>query len=198
VSLTLPRKLCSVVGESNSELCNYAIAGESTRIIADIPRAISEMTNRLLPRGCAQISFAHYPSSSVGAPCTKGEIRARRRRDIARLMRHLCRCMAPSGRRQAGSRSAAAARRARVTFTAPASGMTWIFNPRGKATKSVRPYCRLKINTAEAAIDAAIAGVGVTNVLSYQIARAVAAGKLRLVLQDYEPDPIPVHLAHPG
>jgi DNA-binding transcriptional LysR family regulator len=76
--------------------------------------------------------------------------------------------------------------------------MTWIFNPRGKASKGVRPYCRLKINTAESAIDAAIAGVGVTNVLSYQVARAVAAGKLRLVLQDYEPDPIPVHLVHAG
>ncbi|MER9758228.1 LysR family transcriptional regulator [Mesorhizobium sp. M0166] len=85
-----------------------------------------------------------------------------------------------------------------VTFTALASGMTWIFNPRGKATKGVRPYCRLRINTAESAIDAAIAGVGVTNVLSYQVARAVAAGKLRLVLQDYEPDPIPVHLVHAG
>ena len=85
-----------------------------------------------------------------------------------------------------------------VTFTALASGMTWIFNPRGKPTKGVRPYCRLKINTAEAAIDAAIASVGVTNVLSYQVARAVAAGKLRLVLQDYEPDPIPVHLVHAG
>ena len=85
-----------------------------------------------------------------------------------------------------------------VTFTALASGMTWIFNPRGKASKGVRPYCRLKINTAESAIDAAIAGVGVTNVLSYQVARAVAAGKLRLVLQDYEPDPIPVHLVHAG
>jgi len=83
-----------------------------------------------------------------------------------------------------------------VTFTAQASGMAWIFNPRRKATKSVRPCCRLKINTAEAAIDAPIAGVGVTNVLSYQIARAVAAGNLRLVLQDYEPDPIPVHLVH--
>jgi DNA-binding transcriptional LysR family regulator len=85
-----------------------------------------------------------------------------------------------------------------VTFTALASGMTWIFNPRGKPAKGVRPHCRLKINTAEAAIDAAIAGVGVTNVLSYQIARAVAAGKLRLVLEDYEPDPIPVHLVHAG
>jgi hypothetical protein len=66
--LTLPRKLCSIVGERNGVLCNYAIAGESTRINADIPSDISEMTNRLLLRGCAQISFAHYPSSSVGAP----------------------------------------------------------------------------------------------------------------------------------
>jgi hypothetical protein len=74
--------------------------------------------------------------------------------------------------------------------------MTRIFNPRGKATNSVRPYCRLKINTAEAAIDAPIARVGVTT--CSPIARAVAAGKLRLVLQDYESDPIPVHLVHPG
>jgi hypothetical protein len=34
--------------------------------------------------------------------------------------------------------------------------MTWIFNPRGKPTKGVRPYSRLKVNTAEAAIDAAM------------------------------------------
>ena len=68
-----------------------------------------------------------------------------------------------------------------MTFTAQASGMAWIFNPRRKATKSVRPCRRLKINTAEAAIDAPF-----------------AAGDLRLVLRDYEPDPIPVHLVHPG
>ncbi|MBZ9894583.1 MULTISPECIES: LysR family transcriptional regulator [unclassified Mesorhizobium] len=85
-----------------------------------------------------------------------------------------------------------------VTFTALAAGMTWIFNPRGKASRSVRPYCRLKINTAEAAIDAAIAGVGVTNVLSYQVARAVEAGKLRVILEDYEPEPTPVHMVHAG
>jgi DNA-binding transcriptional LysR family regulator len=86
-----------------------------------------------------------------------------------------------------------------VTFTAIALGMTWVFNPRGsKSARGVRPLCRLRINTAEAAIDAAVAGVGVTNVLSYQVAKAVAEGKLRLVLQDYEPDPIAVHLVHGG
>jgi DNA-binding transcriptional LysR family regulator len=85
-----------------------------------------------------------------------------------------------------------------VTFTALASGMTWIFNPRGGQSRGVRPLCRLKINTAESAIDAAVAGVGVTNVLSYQIARQVSEGRLRVVLQDYEPEPIPVHLVHAG
>ena len=43
-----------------------------------------------------------------------------------------------------------------------------------------------------------MAGVGVTNVLSYQVAREVAAGKLRLILEDYEPAPVPVHLVHAG
>jgi DNA-binding transcriptional LysR family regulator len=83
-----------------------------------------------------------------------------------------------------------------VTFTGLASGMTWIFSPQGGATKGVRPFCRLKINTAEAAIDSAIAGVGVTNVLSYQVVRPLAEGKLKLVLQDYEPNPTPVHLVY--
>lgn len=84
-----------------------------------------------------------------------------------------------------------------VTYTALASGMTWIFNPRdGKPSRGVRPLCRLKINTAEAAIDAAIAGVGVTNVLSYQIVKPVSEGKLSVILQDFEPEPTPVHIVH--
>jgi DNA-binding transcriptional LysR family regulator len=85
-----------------------------------------------------------------------------------------------------------------VTFSALATGMTWVFNTPDKPAKSVRPYCRLKINTAESAIDSAIASVGVTSVFSYQVARAVGAGKLRLILQDYEPEPIPAHLVHTG
>jgi DNA-binding transcriptional LysR family regulator len=84
-----------------------------------------------------------------------------------------------------------------VTYTALASGSTWIFNPRdGRPSRGVRPLCRLKINTAEAAIDAAIAGVGVTNVLSYQVVNPISEGKLLLVLQDFEPEPTPVHIIH--
>lgn len=84
-----------------------------------------------------------------------------------------------------------------VTYTALASGSTWIFNPRdGKPSRGVRPMCRLKINTAEAAIDAAIAGLGVTNVLSYQVVKPVCEGKLSIILQDFEPEPTPVHIVH--
>jgi DNA-binding transcriptional LysR family regulator len=57
---------------------------------------------------------------------------------------------------------------------------------------------RLNVNTAEAAIDAAIAGVGLTRVLSYQAARAVAQRKLKIVLAKYEPKPLPVNLVHLG
>ncbi len=34
--------------------------------------------------------------------------------------------------------------------------------------------------------------------LSYQVAEAVASGKLRLVLRAFEPEPLPVHLVYPA
>ncbi len=58
----------------------------------------------------------------------------------------------------------------------------------------IRP--RFAVNTADAAIAAAVAGTGITRVLSYQVAAAVAAGKLQLLLQPFEPEPLPVHLVH--
>ena len=84
-----------------------------------------------------------------------------------------------------------------VTFSAMASGQSWVFAAKGEEpAQMVRPLCRLWVNTAEAAIDAAVAGIGVTNVMSYQVASAVRDGRLRLVLQEHEPDPLPVHLVH--
>jgi DNA-binding transcriptional LysR family regulator len=78
-----------------------------------------------------------------------------------------------------------------VTFSGMGSGTSWTF-----AARSFRPKCRLNINTAESAIDSAIAGVGVTHVLCYQVAAAVADGRLTKVLRDFEPEPMPVNLIH--
>jgi DNA-binding transcriptional LysR family regulator len=87
-----------------------------------------------------------------------------------------------------------------VNFEALASGPVWTFAvARGK--KQDQPaliHPRLSVNTAEAAIDAAIAGVGLTHVLSYQVAHAVEQGALTLVLRDYEPEPIPVSVVRAG
>jgi DNA-binding transcriptional LysR family regulator len=84
-----------------------------------------------------------------------------------------------------------------VTFAGmPAS---WTFASRkGGASHPLRPRCRLNINTAEAAIDAAVAGVGLTHVLSYQVSQAIKDGKLKVVLKDFEPAPAPVHIIHAG
>lgn len=60
----------------------------------------------------------------------------------------------------------------------------------------VRP--RLSVSTAEAAVWAAIQGIGVTRVLHYQCADATRDGLLRIVLKDFEVAPLPVHLMHVG
>jgi DNA-binding transcriptional LysR family regulator len=84
-----------------------------------------------------------------------------------------------------------------VTFAALNGNSSWVFPGKGRsANLPVRPTCRLNINTAESAIDAAIAGIGVTHVISYQVAKPVAEGKLQVVLQEFEPEPMPVHLIH--
>lgn len=86
-----------------------------------------------------------------------------------------------------------------ITFAGMAAGTSWMFGPRSRRqAQLMRPRCRLNINTAESATDAAIAGVGVTHVLSHQVARAVEEGKLVVVLRDFEPDPMPVNLVHAG
>lgn len=55
---------------------------------------------------------------------------------------------------------------------------------------------RLSVTTTEAAAEAAIRGAGVTRLLYYQVAQDVSAGTLRLVLEDFEPEPAPIHLIH--
>jgi DNA-binding transcriptional LysR family regulator len=84
-----------------------------------------------------------------------------------------------------------------VAFEGIASAHVWTFTV-GKSDTSVAVHSRLIVNTAEAAIDAAIAGLGVTRALSYQIANAVRAGTLVVALEKFEPEPLPLSLVHRG
>jgi DNA-binding transcriptional LysR family regulator len=85
---------------------------------------------------------------------------------------------------------------AAVTLDAFSPSQHWVF--RDPKTKRELRASRLTVNTAEAAIDGAAAGLGVTRVLSYQVAQPVLDGKIEIVLADYEPPPAPVNLIHAG
>lgn len=82
-----------------------------------------------------------------------------------------------------------------ITFSSLTSLDSWTLKV-GKSKTAVAIRSRLVVNTAEAAIDAAIAGVGMTRVLSYQIASAVRAGTLAVALREFEAAPSPVSLVH--
>ncbi|MDX8494535.1 LysR family transcriptional regulator [Mesorhizobium sp. VK22B] len=55
---------------------------------------------------------------------------------------------------------------------------------------------RLVCNTNDAAIAAAVAGWGLSRFQSYQVAPDIQAGQLKVVLSDYERDPVPIHVVH--
>jgi DNA-binding transcriptional LysR family regulator len=84
-----------------------------------------------------------------------------------------------------------------VTFEGLMAPEAWTFTV-GKTVMSVPIRSRLVINTAEAAIDAAIAGLGLTRVLSYQVATALEVARLAVVLEEFEPSPSPVSLVYGG
>jgi len=55
---------------------------------------------------------------------------------------------------------------------------------------------RLCVNTSEAAVLAAIEGAGLARVMSYKMDAAKRAGKLAIVLEEFEPEPLPAHIIY--
>jgi len=86
------------------------------------------------------------------------------------------------------------ARHACIAFTGTTPIVDrWSF-PGTRRTVTVKP--RLVVNTGQAAIDAALAGIGIVRVLSYQVGKLVEQG--RLVELFREGDRMPVHLVQLG
>jgi DNA-binding transcriptional LysR family regulator len=71
----------------------------------------------------------------------------------------------------------------------------WNFRQGAKAN-SVRLSPRLTVSSNDAAIEAALQGFGITRLLSYQIAPQVERGGLKILLKDFEPPPMPIHVVH--
>ncbi|MBI2379470.1 MAG: LysR family transcriptional regulator [Gammaproteobacteria bacterium] len=80
-----------------------------------------------------------------------------------------------------------------------ASGVTpsieWRFQ-RGQNPCPVRIKPRLTVSSNDAAIEAAVAGFGITRLISYQIAPQLADGRLKILLGEYERTPLPIHILH--
>lgn len=80
-----------------------------------------------------------------------------------------------------------------ISFETLMSASRWVF-----PGETVEVHSRLSVTTAEAAIAAAQADLGVCRVLSYQVAEALQAGTLVRLLPAHEPPPVPVSLVYPG
>jgi DNA-binding transcriptional LysR family regulator len=112
-------------------------------------------------------------------------------------------CASPAYLKRAGvpRTPEALARHACVAFsgTTP-NAERWAFaRPgAGRRERTVHVHPRLVVNTAQAAIDAAVAGLGIVRLISYQVAPLLADKKLQVVLAAHERPAFPVHLVHPA
>jgi DNA-binding transcriptional LysR family regulator len=90
----------------------------------------------------------------------------------------------------------AIASHATIQFGAVTASPEWQFVEDGR---EVRVACtpRLTTNSADAAIQYAEQGGGLTRVLAYQAAAAIKDGRLRVVLAKFEHPALPIHVVYP-
>lgn len=82
-----------------------------------------------------------------------------------------------------------------IASSAVSPRVEWRFG-RDAEPLMVRMKPRLVVSSNDAAMVAAMGGLGITRLLSYQVAGEVERGSLRLLLEKYEEEPWPVHVVH--
>jgi DNA-binding transcriptional LysR family regulator len=85
-----------------------------------------------------------------------------------------------------------------VTVSKTSDPIPWLFRSPGQAQQSVAVAPRICVNTNDAAVEAAIAGGGVTWLYSYQAAPHLAVGSLVGVLTEFEANPVSVNIVYPA
>ncbi len=114
---------------------------------------------------------------------------------VGSVRRVLCAAPAYLERRGTPSSLADLAGHDSIGFSGLSSPNDWRFAVEGLPQQvAIRP--QLITQSGEVALDAAIAGLGLVRLLSYQAEAAVRAGHLRIVLPAFEPQPLPVHVLH--
>jgi DNA-binding transcriptional LysR family regulator len=88
------------------------------------------------------------------------------------------------------------AQHAIIRFTGRSSLSEWDFKE-GERDVRVSHVSRYATNSADAAVSHAEQDGGLAMVLAYQAADAIKTGRLKVVLADYEPPPMPINLVYP-
>jgi DNA-binding transcriptional LysR family regulator len=83
-----------------------------------------------------------------------------------------------------------------IQFTALAPFTDWSFARDGRDIRAA-VSSQYATNSADAALWHAERDGGLTLALSYQVAEAVQQGRLRIVLEDFEPEAMPIHFVYP-
>ncbi|MDR5761242.1 LysR family transcriptional regulator [Caballeronia sp. LZ035] len=82
-----------------------------------------------------------------------------------------------------------------ISFDSISASARWSFWSDGEEISApIQP--RLSVNTIDAAIDAGLSGAGLVRAMSYQVAEHVRQQRLRVVLERFEPEALPVHLVY--
>lgn len=105
-------------------------------------------------------------------------------------------CAAPAYLRRAGIPKTPAELQAHrcIVFSGLAAANEWSFGAKRQRV-AVRPV--LRTNQVDAALDACIRGLGCGQFLSYQVDAALREGRLKRLLKEYEPPPLPIHIVYP-
>jgi DNA-binding transcriptional LysR family regulator len=82
-----------------------------------------------------------------------------------------------------------------IVFSGLSRSTDWLFA--GKRSAQVDVHPALRTNQFDVAVDACLRGLGCGQFLSYQVDSLVNAGKLKRVLGEFEPAPLPIHVVYP-
>ena len=106
-------------------------------------------------------------------------------------------CAAPSYLKRAGTPKLPADLAAHrcIIFSGLSVGNEWSFAARRAVQVTVHPV--LRTNQFDVAVDACLQGLGCGQFLCYQVEALIAAGKLKRLLVEFEPAPLPIHLVYP-
>lgn len=114
---------------------------------------------------------------------------------VGRVRRVVCAAPAYLARHGTPQRPEDLAEHTLVVASGVQPSSEWRFR-KGERAIPVKVRPRLTTTTNDSALAAALAGFGLTRLLSYQVAREVREGRLKIVLADFEPPPMPIHVLH--